>query len=101
MIHVIRDKKTGEEIQRFEGLTERGFRGLMMKMDSKRFNVGIHADKKGADAGTVDAKAKAIMAKAEAKTRRSIAKEGAVITDSPPCTHFTPKQLAGRKAARG
>ncbi len=55
VIHVIRDKKTGEEIERFEGLSERGYRGLMMKVDTKRFKVDIHTNKTTADEGTVKA----------------------------------------------
>jgi len=49
MVHVIRDKKTGKEVQRFEDLSERGFRGLLMRIDSKRFKVDIYSNKENAD----------------------------------------------------
>ncbi len=66
MIHVIRDKKTGEEIERFKDLSERGYRGLLMRVDRTRFVVDIHANKKTADQGTV----KAIAAADAKRTER-------------------------------
>ncbi|MES2201164.1 MAG: hypothetical protein V4498_02825 [candidate division FCPU426 bacterium] len=56
LFYVIRDKKTGEEIERFTGMSERGYRGLLMKVDSKRFRVDIHATKESADRHTADLK---------------------------------------------
>ncbi len=75
MVHVIRNKKTGEEIERFEGLTERGYRGLMMKVDRTRFKVDIHASAKTADEGTAaaiaTAKALADLKKSERAMKRA------------------------------
>lgn len=52
MIYVIRYKHSGEECQRFPEMSERGFRGLLMRVDSTRFKVGIHGTAKDADAET-------------------------------------------------
>ncbi len=75
LFYVIRDKKTGEEIERFTGMSERGYRGLMMKVDSKRFKVDIHASAKTADEGTVKAIA---AADAKRQERRDFLKSNPI-----------------------
>lgn len=50
LVYVIRNKKTDKEIERFEGMSERGYRGLLMKVDSKRYKVDIYSSAASADA---------------------------------------------------
>jgi hypothetical protein len=57
MVHVIRNKKTSAEIERFTDLSERGFRGLMMKLNQRRFKVDIYASPESADKATAELKA--------------------------------------------
>lgn len=59
MIHVIREKKTDTEVERFTNLSERGYRGLMMKVDSTRFKVDIYASAESADRATAALKKEA------------------------------------------